>query len=504
MAIYNNPIIKGFNPDPSICFDKEYFYLVTSSFEFFPGVPVYKSRNLVNWELVGHCMADEAVFDLYGTPCSGGIYAPTIRFHNGIYYMITTNVSGKGHFIVHTTDPCGKWSEPVYVDQRGIDPSLLFDGDKVYLTSTDSDNGVPCISMCEVDPLTGKALTKRRIISYGDGGKCPEAPHLYKIGEFYYLMLAEGGTEYGHRVTVFRSRRPYGPFESCPHNPVLTHRDDYTSGIQCTGHADLTRDANGNWWLVTLGIRPAFALLHNLGRETFLAPVKWEDGWPLVGDSGRLALNMQGDLPDQPDEVNNDFYDDFSTQKTKLQWTYIRRPEFKNYNVANKAAVLTGDDVTLDNDKESPTFMGIRQTEFVSHTKVRLEIPETDTKAGLTAYYNSYYYYALTVEKNKDGVFAGLEKHIHENKIDCKKIKIPDTPELILHMYSDREFYYFYVETASGVYYIGKGSVAGLCTEGTMMMTFTGVFSGLFTEYGKALFRGFEYKENETAPEAFS
>lgn len=124
MASYNNPIIKGFNPDPSICFDGECFYLVTSSFEFFPGVPVYKSRNLVNWEIVSYCMADETVFDLYGTPCSGGIYAPTIRYHDGIYYMITTNVSGKGHFIVYTTDPGGKWSNPVYVDQCGIDPSL--------------------------------------------------------------------------------------------------------------------------------------------------------------------------------------------------------------------------------------------------------------------------------------------------------------------------------------------------------------------------------------------
>ena len=289
---YQNPAIKGFHPDPSVCFDGQDFYLVISTFEFFPGVPVFRSRNLVNWELIGHCLTEEEQLPLGECRPSGGIYAPTIRYHEGIYYMVTTNVSCGGHLIVHTKNPAGKWSAPVSVEQDGIDPSLLFDGDKVYFVSTLFQDGRQAIAMCEIDPLTGEKRTPSTVISHGCGGKFPEAPHQYRIGEYYYLMLAEGGTEYGHMVTISRSKSPYGPYKPCPHNPILTHRDEQVNPIQCTGHADLVQDANGNWWMVCLAVRPIGTLLHNLGRETCLAPVKWENGWPVVGNGGRIAVDM--------------------------------------------------------------------------------------------------------------------------------------------------------------------------------------------------------------------
>ena len=272
---YRNPIISGYNPDPSICRVGEDYYIVNSSFEFYPGVPVYHSRNLVNWELEGYCLTEESQLDLHGCRPSGGIYAPTIRYHQGIFFMTTTNTSGKGNFIVHTTDMKKGWSEPAWVDQGGIDPSLLFDDDgTVYFASTSMDSeGKTGIFLCQVNPFTGERLTESVVISRGCGGRYAEGPHLYKWFGKYYLMLAEGGTEYGHMETILRSDSPYGPFEACPHNPILTHRDDMREEIYCTGHADMIEDHNGNWWLVCLAIRPCQekkdrVLLHNLDRKS--------------------------------------------------------------------------------------------------------------------------------------------------------------------------------------------------------------------------------------------
>ena len=264
---YKNPIISGFHPDPSICRVGEDFYLVTSTFEFFPGVPIFHSRNLVNWELINYCLTTDTQLPLYGCKPSRGIYAATIRYHDGTFFMVTTNVSDKGNFIVHTNDVKGQWSEPVWVKQRGIDPSLFWDDDGTcYFVSNGDDKGNRGIYLCKIDPFTGEMLTASTLISEGCGGrhcsgKHPEAPHVYKKDNWYYLMLAEGGTEYGHMETIQRSRNIWGPYEQGgPYQPMLTHRDEFRNpiyaGIQATGHADIIEDQNGRWWLVCLGIRP--------------------------------------------------------------------------------------------------------------------------------------------------------------------------------------------------------------------------------------------------------
>lgn len=498
--IFHNPIIKGFHPDPSVCFDGQDFYLVTSTFEFFPGVPVFKSQNLVNWELIGHALSDATQCDLHAAACSGGIYAPTIRYHEGVYYMVTTNVSNGGHLIVHTKDPSATWSQPVFVDQDGIDPSLLFDDGKVYFVSTLMYEGRQAIGMCEIDPFTGEKYTETKIISYGNGGKYPEAPHLYKLNGMYYLMLAEGGTEYGHMVTMSRSTSPYGPFEPCPHNPILSHRNEQSGDIQCTGHADIVEDANGNWWMVCLGVRPLGIMLHNLGRETFLAPLQWIDGWPHVGNNGRIALTMDAPLPSSSTATSTDFFDDFESSLLKPQWTFIRNPDLTRYLSLQRGICLKGNNVGLDDP--NPTFIGIRQTEFCTHTCVKMDTPDINVTAGLTAYYNAFYYYALRIT-NEDGcLFAELEKHLHDEKIIKNRIRLDATDHLTLHLYSDREYYRFAVETDAGVIQVGQGSTAGLSTEGTMMMTFTGVFIGLYAEKGHAVFRHFAYVENESMKES--
>ena len=171
--LYRNPIIPGFNPDPSICRKGDDFYLVTSTFEFFPGVPVYHSKNLVNWEHIGYCLDRDSRLSLQGCWPAAGIYAPTIRYHEGMFYMTTTNVSGGGNFIVHTEDPAKGWSEPAWVHgQGGIDPSLFFDDDgKVYFTSTGEDENGSGIRICELNPMTGELLSDSILLSHGTGGK---------------------------------------------------------------------------------------------------------------------------------------------------------------------------------------------------------------------------------------------------------------------------------------------------------------------------------------------
>lgn len=519
---YDNPILSGYHPDPSICRVGEDYYIANSSFEFFPGVPVYHSRNLVNWEAVGYCLTRKSQLYLENAPCSGGIFAPTLRYHNGEFFMITTNVTeGKGHLIVHTRDIRGEWSEPVWVDQGGIDPTLLFDEDDVYFASTSLDEeGRQGIFLCRINPYTGEKLEDSACISYGCGGCCPEGPHLYKWFGKYYLLMAEGGTEYGHMVTLQRADSPYGPYETCPHNPVLSHRDDVVGDIACTGHADMVEDHNGNWWLVCLGIRVCSyegrnVRLHNLGRETFLAPVHWtEEGWPVIGDQGRLALSMEGPLPgSEVGSVSRDFQDDFTEEMFSLRYNYLRNPERENYvrDTNRRQLILKGTDVTL-NDAASPTWLGIRQKEFATEAEVWIRIPQqkeisrmqTEScnakkyRAGLTVFYNEAYHYEIYLTVEGEETKINLAKHVHDIFAVTAGAVIPSTGWIRLKMISDKEYYHFFYSTDGDTdTKLGKGSTAGMATEGTMMMTFTGTYIGLFAENGEGVFREFSVKVPE-------
>jgi alpha-N-arabinofuranosidase len=204
---YFNPVIRGCFPDPSICYADGYYYLVCSSFQYFPGIPLFRSVDLVEWEQIGHCLTRKSQLNLNRANSSEGLFAPTIRYNEGRFYMVVTNQSGGGNFYVYTDDIMGEWSDPIFINRPGIDPSLLFDDDKVYFMSNGVDDyGKYGISLCEVNIETGEILTTSRCISQGSGGRFVEAPHLYHIREYYYLLLAEGGTEFGHMATIFRSK----------------------------------------------------------------------------------------------------------------------------------------------------------------------------------------------------------------------------------------------------------------------------------------------------------
>ncbi|MEJ2354837.1 MAG: glycoside hydrolase family 43 protein, partial [candidate division WOR-3 bacterium] len=289
---YTNPVIPGGFPDPSICRVGNDYYTVHSSFEYFPGVPVFHSKDLVHWKLIGYCLTSESQLPLENMRYSGGIYAPTIRYHDGIFYMITTNVDGGGNFYVTAKDAAGPWSEPVWLDKEGIDPSLLFDDDgKVYYTRH-VGGGDGYIGQTLLNIKEGKLEGNLKKIWGGTGGIWAEGPHLYKIDGKYYLMISEGGTSYGHMITIARSGSPWGPFEPNPDNPILTHKDLEESPFRALGHGDLVETQDG-WWIVFLGIRPQGGHYNHLGREMFLAPVQWnEEGWPVVNGGNPIEKNM--------------------------------------------------------------------------------------------------------------------------------------------------------------------------------------------------------------------
>ena len=511
---YKNPILSGFHPDPSICRVGDDFYLVNSTFEYFPGIPVYHSKDLINWEIIGHCLCDSEQVNLDGALPSNGLFAPSICYNNGYFFMTVTNITHDGNIIVHSHLAAGPWSEPVSVKQYGIDPSLFFDDDgKVYYISTGGDeNGRSVIQISEIDPMTGEILSGPGVINRGCCGRSPEGPHLYKIGGYYYLMLAEGGTEYGHMETIQRSRSVYGPYEACPHNPIITNRNAEINEICACGHADLTDDANGNWWLVCLGIRclrgSRTVMLHNLGRETFLAPVKWQDGWPVVGNNGRMEEEMEGPLPAAegvcPSPYDKSFSDDFSKEERPLRYNFLRMPLLDNYKRQNGTLILRGTEKTID-DLASPTWVGIRQPEFNVEAVAVIDgvyFSREDAKAGITAYYSKDYHYDIFIAPSDDGQLKiKTARHIHDLYAVTNEVVITDSfkqnGRIYLRIKASSDYYQLMYSTDGREYRtLDTASTAGLCTEGTMYMTFTGTYLAMFAENGTAVFDSFEVKNN--------
>ncbi len=485
---YTNPILPGFNPDPSICRVGPDYYLVTSSFEFFPGVPIYHSRDLFHWEHIGYCLTRESQLPLKGCRSSGGIYAPSIRHRDGMFYMTTTNTTGGGNFLVSAADPAGPWSEPVWIKAAGIDPSFFFDDDgrTYYLSSRDKKTGLP-IALCEIDLATGDLIGESRSIWPGTGGSYPEGPHLYKKDGWYYVMIAEGGTEAGHMETIARSRDLWGPYEPCPRNPILTHRYRM-SVIHGTGHADMVEAHDGSWWIVFLAFRHSGYGLHHLGRETFLAPVTWDgDGWPVVNGGDAIRLDMDVPTlpsvplgpPRGPDRIG------FTGAELDLCWNFIRSESEVKYQLGKPSGKLKlwGNARILD-DPASPAFIGRRQTDLDCTVSVRMDasgIGDAE-EAGLTVFYNDSAHYDLSVV-GRDGIrFIRVRRKAGDMEMIPFEQRF-DGDEITFVLMADRSRYHFGFgrdfDDAVGSL-VASGSSRFLATE-VYPGSFTGVYIGLYS-----------------------
>lgn len=277
------PVLSGFYPDPSVVRVGEEFFLANSSFEYAPGVPIHRSTDLRDWKFVGHALPSSHHVDLLDAGDSMGIFAPTIRYHEGKFFMITTCTDNKWQLLVTAEKAQGPWSDPVRIDIPGIDPDIAWDAEGNCLMAFASVE-LGGIGLAVIETATGSVIRKPELLWQGTGGKFPEGPHLYKIGDFWYLLIAEGGTERGHAVTIARARNFLGPYESSPLNPLLTNRGT-NNPLQNTGHADLVQITDKDWAMVFHATRPRGSSpeWHVLGRETCAVKINWIDGWPKLG-----------------------------------------------------------------------------------------------------------------------------------------------------------------------------------------------------------------------------
>ena len=486
---YKNPIITGMNPDPSICRVGDDFYLATSTFEYFPGLPIYHSKDLVHWKLIGHALSRPENCLLEGAGSSGGHYAPAMRYNNGIFYVTCTNYGGKGSqgaFYVTATNPAGPWSDPVWVGNWNVDPSIMFANDSMYWVSPDNNGS---FMVGTFDPEAKQFITPLRLIASGLGGSSPEAPHMFKINDFYYLISAEGGTGYEHRTVVQRSKSPYGPFDSSPYNPVISNMNVPESPFHAIGHSDFVQLQDGSWWLVCLGIRPKGGRFHHLGRETFLAPVKWtDDGWPVAGDNGVMLGEFKA--PNLPVHVweKDPVRDDFNSTKLGLQWNFIRNPYDADWSITEKPGYLRlkGSKVSLS-ENDSPAFVGRRQTDFnmVASTKIDFMPTSPNEEAGLVLRGNDENHFGFYITLQEGKRVIALRKFLKHKIEEVSHVEAPKG-DVVLRISATEFEYTFWVQAKDKTaQMVGKALTKDISTE--MIGGFIGTYIGMYASgNGKA------------------
>ena len=412
-----NPILSGFYPDPSICEANGYYYLVCSSFSYVPGLPIFRSRNLVSWEQIGNIIDRPEQLDFSGQGVSRGLFAQTIRYHEGKFYCICTQVDKIGNFFVTADNPEGPWSNPIPIaGAEGIDPSLFFDDDGTswYIGTRPAPEGPKYngnweIWIQRIDLEQGKLLGESKGIWRGALRNCvwPEGPHIYKINGMYYLIHAEGGTGPDHAVCVARCETIDGEWVGKPANPILTHRHlGRSAGIRNVGHADLVC-SDGKWWMCCLASRPYGDPDHrvcNMGRETFLVPVKWEEGWPVVSWetglienayslSGKVVKRDAGDA----DAVSFPAIDDFNSDELGSYWLSLRKRDRAYINCKEESGVLRiyGGESTSGEGNVSMVLRRQTGFSFEASTKVVIHFDTNEDAAGLICYQNEKYNYRL-------------------------------------------------------------------------------------------------------------
>jgi xylan 1,4-beta-xylosidase len=508
---YYNPIIAGFYPDPTIIRAGKDYYVATSSFAYFPGVPIFHSTDLVTWTQIGHILDRPSQLNVDSAGVSRGIFAPALSYHGGTFYMITTLVDRGGNFYVTAKNPAGPWSDPVWLSEiDGIDPSFFFDDDgKSYIVN----NGPPvgealydghrAIWIQQYDFATRKLVGPRSVIVNGgvDLTKRPiwiEAPHIFKRNGTYYLICAEGGTADQHSEVVFRSQSVMGPYVSYSGNPILTQRHLDPARpfpVETTGHADFVETPNGEWWAVFLGTRNYGRDLWNTGRETFLLPVTWVDGWPtiLTGRATVPYVHARPNLPRQatataPHSGNFSIRDEFDATTLAPYWEMLRTPRERWYDLASIRGSLTIQARPAElSGRGQPSFLGRRQQHgtATASTAMRYMPARPGDRAGIVAFHNESHYYFFGVVH--DGTKPALELRRRawrgeqgDSVVASAPVALSPTAPLYLQIRSRDGRYDFLYATTPNAWQI---LVAG--TDGTILSTkvaggFVGTMVGMY------------------------
>lgn len=501
---FKNPIISGFNPDPSICRVNDEYFLVTSTFAYFPGLPIYKSRDLINWKQIGNVLDRPEQLNLDKADASAGLYAPSIRYNNGVFYVICTNVSHGGNFVVTATNPEGPWSDPYFIGTEGIDPCLFFDDDgKAYYIGQRQKKDKKFDGDCEVyiqefDPVNIKVTGEPVVVWDGalKNAFWVEGPRLYKMFGYYYLLVAEGATNTYHSVTMARSKAVFGKYESCMRNPIITNRhlgSDYP--ITNVGHADLVETQNGEWWMVALAYRYVKDYEYPLGRETYLAKIDWDnDLWPLVNKGIGCVPVFTSPLPNLPINPVNEIpkLDTFDYDELPPRWITARTPREKYYSLENgKLRLFSKPSSPSSLEHFSFLAQRVKHKNFTLRTAFEIKNVLKNERAGFVITQKNTHYFEFSASKNEIALTVtdnGKTEVIKTQEITGEKIYLTVEANC-----GDYDFYYGLCE---GEKIPLAKNINSNFLNTIYAVSYTGLVAGIFTSsYGEntAAYADFDY-----------
>lgn len=450
---YHNPVQRGFFPDPSVIRVGEDYYMVNSSFQYFPAIPISHSRDMVHWHIIGHAIVESDWLDLHDIKDSHGIWAPDIEYVDGKFYIYAPlRLNGDGtrgknvlrrQLVMVSDKPEGPYSKPVCIEVDAIDPSLFVDDDgSRYMVFAHAAQTVPLTA----DGLA--AAGEKREAWGGTGERCPEGPHIMKKDGWYYAMVAEGGTGYGHGINVARSRELYGEYEKSPFNPVMRQMDP-EAPIQRAGHGKLVEDSNGQWWCYYLCGRPNGGRYTTVGRETAMDPVRWtEEGWFVINEGkGPSLVQTAPDLPECVWERN--LFDDFDDTKLKLDWEFVRNPDNGSWSLTERPGyfrIWTKDGQLNEIRSKNTLLRREQELSYTAETKVEFYPDRDGEQAGLTCYYSTATYVRCAVCYEEGRKLQLVINRNHGEELIAEVENIEEKP-VCLRVVVDklqRSFYYSY------------------------------------------------------------
>ena len=516
---FTNPILSGFYPDPSVTKVGSDYYLVNSTFSYFPGIPVFHSKDLKNWKQIGSVIDRPSQMNFMGDGVSRGLFAPSINYHNGLYYVTCTLIDRKGNFVVTAKNPAGPWSDPVWLPEvKGIDPSLFFDQSRAYIVyNSDAPNNQPLYSghrtirVFEFDPINLKVVGEEKQLVNGgvDISKKPvwiEGPHIFKRGDWYYLCAAEGGTSVNHSQVVLRCKDALGPYIAYEHNPILTQRDldpNRKNPITSAGHAELIDGPDGNTYAVFLAVRPYEGDFYNTGRETFIAPVKWVNNWPIINpDNKEIKFVYAADFKEIPQKNAAPQSGNFSYRikfEAKLDpaLLFLRTRDTSWFKLSNKNGLTVKLLPETIMGKGNPAFIGKRQQHLKckASTQLLFDAKGENEKAGMTIFQSedNFYYICKSIASGRSvlQLYKGNKQTkamelITETNYPGKKV--------YLRIEADRDKYNFYYAAKPDDWKVLKLGMDGKYLSTKVAGGFVGSLFALYaTSSGKSSQNSAEY-----------
>jgi xylan 1,4-beta-xylosidase len=506
-----NPILKGFCPDPSIVRVGNDYYIAVSTFEWWPGVKIFHSKDLKNWEQIKSPLRRESQLNMIGNPTSGGIWAPDLSYDNGRFYLVYTDVKTKKgryynnhNYLVYTDDIYGEWSESVYLNSTGFDPSLFTDTDgKKYVVNM--KNGFKGILVQEYDTIHNCLIGEVKNVFLGTEIGYTEGPHMYHIGDWYYLIVAEGGTGYGHCVTMARSKSIWGPYEVDPENPMLRSEIDETQYLQKCGHADIVDTPNGEWYMVHLCARPAKGeKACVLGRETSIQKVYWNDeGWLRLSQGGFTAARYVEE-PKQVEEYHCTVpktIDDFDQEQLGVEYVSPRVPLEKNADLSARKGFLRLTGQESLNSLHHVSVVAVRQTSMLAKVELAMDFTpmHPEQLAGMVYMYDAmnFYIFGKTVNENGNAILTLIKSDtgIVVEGMECIRLENHQTLYLRAMTFSEGKKVQFYYSYDQCIWLeAGKPCETNILTD-EHCRGFTGAHFGMYCHdmTGLKLFSDFDY-----------